>query len=98
MEKAVIIGKRIECILGFILLIPVIIGVVAFLICIFSGDSEFYTLDNLTSSWSCYVGSFGYEDRSAAGAMSSTPIYLGLMAIAGVWLIKDSLKYFFMKS
>ena len=105
MDKATIIGKRIECILGIILLIPVFIGVVTFVLCLFHGSNDFCTLDNLSSTWSCVLDSFHGSLRfdgggivSAAGAMSSAPIYLGLMAIAGVWLIKDSFKYFFMKS
>ena len=101
MEKALIIGKRIECIIGIILLIPVIIGVIAFVMCLFEGSNDFCTLDNLSRAWSYSFeteGGMGYEHVSVAGAMSSAPIYLGLMAIAGVWLVKDSFKYFFMKS
>ena len=106
MEKSVIIGKRIECIIGLIILIPVLIGVISFIISIFNGWSHFYTLENLSDTWSYSLHGFGgsrfdalYDDNStsSAGAMSSAPIYLGLMAIAGVWLIKDSFKYFFMK-
>ncbi len=102
MEKAVIIGKRIECIIGIILLIPVLMGVIAFVLCLFNGTNDFCTLDNLSSTWSFCLKPFRStpysEFSAAAGAMSSAPIYLGLMAIAGVWLIKDSFKYFFMKS
>ena len=102
MEKAVIIGKRIECIIGIILLVPVFMGVIAFMLCLFNGTNEFCTLDNLSSTWSYSLKPFRSTPYSsfqaAAGAMSSAPIYLGLMAIAGVWLIKDSFKYFFMKS
>lgn len=105
MERALIIGKRIECIIGIILLIPFFLGVIAFVICLFKGSNDFYTLDNLSRTWSYSLQPFYTSRRfnsvemvSSAGAMSSAPIYLGLMAIAGVWLIKDSLKYFFVKS
>lgn len=106
MEKAEIIGKRIECIIGIILLIPVILGVIAFVLCLFNGSNAFCTLDNLSRTWSYSLNSFRQTGLfsnetthfAAAGAMSAAPIYLGLMAIAGVWLIKDSFKYFFMKS
>ena len=104
MERALIIGKRIECIIGIILLVPVLLGVIAFVICLFKGSNDFYTLDNLSRTWSYSLQPFytsrmhGASGVAAAGAMSSAPIYLGLMAIAGVWLIKDSLKYFFVKS
>ena len=103
MERATIIGKRIECIIGIILLVPVFLGIIAFVICLFNGSNDFCTLDNLSQTWSCSLHSFNpksfrSDSISAAGAMSSAPIYLGLMAIAGVWLIKDSFKYFFTKS
>jgi hypothetical protein len=101
MEKAVIIGKRIECIIGIILLVPVFLGVIAFVICLFKGSNDFFTLDNLSETWSYslnHFNNYGGSGYAAAGATSSAPIYLGLMAIAGVWLIKDSFKYLFMKS
>lgn len=105
MDKATIIGKRIECIIGIILLIPVFLGVLAFVICLFKGSNDFSTMDNLSRTWSYALNYFhnsrewgGNDMIAAAGAMSSAPIYLGLMALAGVWLIKDSFKYFFMKS
>ena len=103
MEKTVIIGNRIECIIGIILLIPVFVGVIAFVQYLFNGHSAFYTLDNLLQTWSYSLKPFNqpgiYEieigNFAAAGAMSSAPIYLRLKAIAGVWLIKDGFKYFF---
>ena len=101
MEKAEIIGKRIECIIGILLLVPVFLGVIAFVLCLFKGSNDFYTMDNLSATWSYTTRQFSQLRSSgyaAAGAMSSAPIYLGLMAIAGVWLVKDSFKYFFMKS
>lgn len=105
MDRATIIGKRIECIIGIIILIPVFLGVIAFVMCLFKGSDAFYTLDNLSRTWSYSLSSYKtsalYGDEpniAAAGAMSSAPIYIGLMALAGVWLVKDSFKYFFMKS
>ena len=106
MEKAVIIGKRIECVIGMILLVPAFLGIIAFVLCLFDCSNDFSTMDNLSQTWSDSLQSF--ENReiysgkvthfAAVEAMSSAQIYLGLMAIAGVWLIKDSFKYFFMKS
>ena len=105
MDRAIIISKRIECIIGIIILVPVFLGVIAFVICLFNGSDDFCTLDNLSRTWSYSLRSFNHtrlngevSQFAAAGAMSSAPIYLGLMAIAGAWLIKDSFKYFFIKS
>ena len=100
MEKATIIGKRIECIIGIVLLIPAFLGVIAFVLCLFNCDNKFCTLQNLSQEWSFSLSWFGdlfSKNIAAAGAMSSAPIYLGLMAIAGVYMIKDSFKYWFMK-
>lgn len=105
MDKAIVIGRRIECIIGIVLLIPVFLGVIAFVLCLFDGSNDFCSMDNLSRTWSYSLNSFSQKrfdsnvsHFAAAGAMSSAPIYLGLMAIAGVILIKDGLKYFFMKS
>ena len=94
MEKAEIIGKRIECIIGIILLVPVFLGVIAFIFNLLGSDGDFATMRHLSIKWTCDW--FGDVDNGMAAAMSSAPIYLGLMAIAGVWLVKDSFKYFFM--
>lgn len=101
MDRAIIIGKRIECIIGIILLIPVFLGVIAFVLCLFSGSGCFYTLNNLSGTWSYSLESYTsrrFDSGISVGAMSSAPIYLGLMAIAGVLLIKDGFKYFFMNT
>ena len=83
------------------LLIPVFLGVIAFVLCLFNGSYDFCTMNNLSGTWSYSLNNFSdlrSSNLAAAGAMSSAPIYLGLMAIAGVLLIKDSFKYLFMKS
>lgn len=36
-------------------------------------------------------------EYSDGGGMSAAPIYLGMMAMVGAYLIKDSLHYFFIK-
>ena len=46
-------------------------------------------MDYLSGQWDWHYGS---GDGSGA-SMSPAPLYLGLMAIAGVLLIKDSLRY-----
>ena len=90
MEKAEIIGKRIECIIGIIMLIPVFLGIIAFIFNVFNVEEGFVSIDTLSHEWTaCYFN---------GGGMSAAPIYLALMAMVGAYLIKDSVKYFFMKS
>lgn len=90
MEKATLKAKRIKCIIGFIFLIPPILGVIAFILSLFDADSRFSALSNLSDNWSW--GTYG-----DGGAMSATPIYFGLMALAGAYLIHDSLDALFVK-
>lgn len=66
-----------------VLLLPPMLGVVAFILQLFDADTHFSSLRDLSSDWT-----MGYSD--GGGGMSAAPIYLGLMAIAGVYLIKDS--------
>ncbi len=87
MDKMIIKAKRIECIIGIILLFPPILGVLAFILQLFDADTDFSRLSNLGSYWTARF--------DAGGGMSAAPIYLGLMAIAGGYLIKDSLYSFF---
>ncbi len=91
MEKSIIKAKKIECILGILFLIPPILSVFAFVLCLFDCDWEFAKMSSLSAHWTC---DFDYD---GGGGMSAAPIYLGLMALAGVWLVKDSIEYFFKK-
>lgn len=92
-EKALITGKKIECWLGVFLLIPPILGVISFVLCLFDNDGDFARMRNLSSDWTT---NYGYD--RGGGGMSAAPIYLALMALAGAYLIKDSLKYLFLTS
>ena len=94
-EKALVIGKKIECIVGIVFLILPIISVVCFLFNWLDwADGNFVELRNLGGAWDYHFG--GRGDNAGASA-SPAPIYLGLMAIAGAYLIKDSLSYLFIK-
>lgn len=104
MDKAVIKAKKIECIIGLILLLPSIIGVFAFVYQSFytNGYIHLPSLENLSPHWTYfynYKTDYYYREKYEAngGGMSAAPIYLGLMAIAGVYLIKDSFYAFFVK-
>ena len=48
---------------------------------------------NLSSDWTT---NYSYE-QGGGGGMSAAPIYWGLMAISGVYLIKDSFQFLFYK-
>lgn len=101
-EKALIKAKKIECWIGFFFLIPPILGVIAFVFCLFDndGECEFARMSNLSSNWTAEWSFFSSRTSMAGygGGMSAAPIYLALMALAGAYLIKDSLKYLFMTS
>ena len=84
MEKAIIKAKKVECFVGIFFLNPPILGVLAFVLQLFNADMAFSEMRYLSSDWT-------------GGGMSAAPIYLGLMAIAGVYLIKDSFYALFLK-
>ena len=84
MDKAVIMAKKVECIIGLFFLLPPVLGVFAFVLQLFGDDTDFSMLLDLSSNWTNAYSSKG------GGGMSAAPIYLGLMALAGVYLIKDS--------
>lgn len=94
MEKAIIKAKKMECWIGILFLVPPILGVLAFVLQLFDADTDFSTMKDLSSSWTT---DYGY-DQGGGGGMSAAPVYLGLMALAGVWLVKDSLQYLFIES
>ncbi len=84
-EKAIAIEKKIECIVGFLFLIIPIIALFCFLLSWFeiSTDRWFVGLLNLSGHW--------------AGDNSTAPIYIGLMALAGAYLVKDGIRFFILK-
>lgn len=86
MDKAIIKAKKVECIIGLFLLLPPMLGVVAFILQLFDADTHFSSLRDLSSNWT-----------NDGGGMSAAPVYLGLMAIAGVYLIKGSFYALFIK-
>ena len=77
---------RLERIFGIILLIPPIIGVLLFMLNLFSDDLG--KMSNLSHEWTGDWGSNG--DGGGGGYTSAAPIYLGLMAIAGALLLKGT--------
>lgn len=75
-------SKRLQAIIGLIFLIPPLLGVIFFII----STVDSYTLHKfeLSRNW-----------IARDGGMSAAPIYLGLMALAGSYLIKDALQYLY---
>jgi len=76
-------------IIGLILLTPPVVSVIMFFAGIFSKKSIYAKsiLDNLHPIWSGDWGSSG--DGGGGGYTSALPLYFGLMAIAGAYLIKS---------
>ena len=76
--------------IGYILLFPPLLSVLLFTINLLIKDSgTIIEMSNLSSNWSGWAG---YSGDSGAGFTSSIPLYFGLMAIAGAYLIKNSTK------
>lgn len=89
MNKAIKTEKKFEFFLGLFFLIPPILGVFFFLLSLCDTDGSFVNMTYLSGQWDWHDGS---GDGSGA-SMSPAPLYLGLMAIAGVLLVKNSLRY-----
>jgi len=69
-------------IIGYIILTPAILSVLLFL-------AQFFSHTDLLEKFrvSLWIGRIGRE--GGAGYTSALPLYFGLMAIAGAYLIKD---------
>ena len=94
-SKAQAKAKKIQCFLGIFFLIPPILGVIAFVFNLLGSDGEFARMSNLSYHWVC---DYGYASNGGGGGgMSAAPIYLGMMAMVGAYLIKDSMYYFFIE-
>ena len=74
-------------IIGVILLIPPIVSVLFFFLSNLGLDWKFVQMRNLSEEWTAV---YGYDQGGGGGGMSAAPIYLGLMAIAGAYLIKEN--------
>ena len=86
MNKAIKTEKKFEFFLGLFFLIPPILGVLFFIFNLFDwSDGNIVEMRHLGGEWEAQ-----YSD---GGATPPAPIYLGLMAIAGVLLVKNSLRY-----
>lgn len=68
-------------VIGLILLIPPILSVLFFFLANIGLDWDVVQMRNLSAYWTARF--------DEGGGMSAAPIYLGLMAIAGAYLIKE---------
>lgn len=74
--------------IGYILLFPPILSVLLFTVNLLIRDSgAIIKMSNLSANWS---GWYDVSGDGGAGFTSATPIYFGLMALAGAYLIKNS--------
>lgn len=92
-EDVIVKAKKVECWIGIVFLIPPILGVLFFILNLFGVDWDVVGLENLSEEWTTV---YGY-DKGGGGGMSAAPIYLGMMAMVGAYLVKDSLKYLFIR-
>ncbi len=82
-----------EAIIGYILLTPPILSVIFFVLAILSQskDKVIMFTNFIGTGW---AGDWGadFEHGGGGGFTSALPIYFGLMAIAGAYLIRNSRK------
>lgn len=90
MDKAIIKEKKVEAIIGFLFLLPAVIGVICFIVNLLT-EGNTCDLNSLDGIWEAKYNSDG------GVASSPTPIYFGLMALAGAYMLKNSLRYLFLK-
>lgn len=80
--------KNLQKTIGYILLFPPVLSVLLFSLNLLSEDAgDIIKMSNLSSNWSGWAG---YSGDSGAGFTSSVPLYFGLMAIAGAYLITNA--------
>jgi hypothetical protein len=87
--------RVIELIAGVILLIPALLSILLFMYALAFGSGEGYQVYPDLSNTIWTGNTEVYRDGNGVGGgghTSALPIYCGLMAIAGAYLIKDSQK------
>ena len=83
-------GLNWEAKIGILFLIPPIIGAFMFIFNLFDAGFE---LSYFPEAWNCISDYSSWENSSYGyAATPAIPLYLGLMAIAGAYLIKGNLK------
>lgn len=90
MDKAIRKEKIWEAIIGLLFCLPAVIGVICFIVNLLT-EGNTCDLNSLDGIWQAIYNSEG------GVAASPTPIYFGLMALAGAYMLKNSLRYLFYK-
>lgn len=70
-------------VIGYILLTPSLISVLLFLVVLPNWNDPFFT------AWTGNIVT--WDQQTANGYTSALPLYVGLMALAGAYLIKDKI-------
>lgn len=94
-EKDLIKGKKAQCWIGIILLVPAVLGVLS----VFCGILDLGDL--LDWDWLDYFGSlYNLCDiwGTHGGATSPAPIFMAISGLVGAYLIKDNLHYLCIKT
>lgn len=73
----------VQIVIGIIFLIPPILGAIFFICEVYGMDGNIISLNRLSGNWT-----------GDSGAMSAAPIYLGLMALAGSFIVHSAVKNF----
>lgn len=76
-------------IIGYILISPALASVVLFFIPLFGYDDLLSNFGGINGGSLAWFGRTHILESGGAGYTSPLPFYFGLMAIAGVYLIKD---------
>ncbi len=84
MEKEIKKEKVCEAIIGLLFILPAVIGVICFIVNLCT-DGDTCKLNSLRGQWVWQHGT------------PPIPLYFGLMAIAGAYMLKNSLRYIFFK-
>ncbi len=80
-DRIAVIISFIELIIGIIFLVPPVLGAIFFTLQVFGINNDVISLRYLSTNWT-----------GDSNAMSAAPIYLGLMAIAGTFIVHSAIK------
>lgn len=99
MEKAIAKEKIVEFCIGVLFLLPAILGALSFIWCLWSCPDTSSDFGESFARMSRLEGVWDDKYKSGGGvAASPAPIFCGLMALAGAYLVKDSLRYLFINT
>lgn len=99
MEKAIAKEKKVEFWIGVLFLLPAILGALSFIWCLWFCPDSYRDFGGSFAGMRSLKGIWDDQYNSSGGvAASPAPIFCGLMALAGAYLVKDSLRYLFINT